>query len=182
VSIIKDTFFGGAEKKAAKAQEQAADRAIQEQRSAREQARGDLAPYASTGQRALNPLYDFVMNNPNSDLERAQGFQDIQNSAAASGKLRSGGTLKELTSFNNMLNERNRNQRFSELFNLATLGSNAAAGQATTTLNTANQISEYNTQRGNATAAGKIGAANKIGDTVFQVLGMIPGIPGGAGG
>lgn len=42
MSIIKDTFFGGAEKKAAKAQQKGIEAGIAETRRASEQARGDL--------------------------------------------------------------------------------------------------------------------------------------------
>lgn len=170
MSWVKDTFFGGAEKKAAQAQVQAGDRAIAAQNTALETARGDLEPFRSAGGAALNPLIDFVSKGPESDLERTEGFTQIQNSAAAGGKLRSGGTLKELTRFNSMLNQRNRGQRFNELFNLATLGSNAASGQATATLGTADRVGETLTGQGNATAAGKIGSANASRNTLFSLL------------
>ncbi len=113
-------------------------------------------------------MVDFTLAGPESDLERTRGFEDIQRSAAAGGKLRSGGTLESLTRFNNDLNARNRGQRFNELFNLATLGSNAAGGQATSTLNTAQNNSNLITGIGNAQAAGVIGSANTIRGTLFD--------------
>lgn len=125
-------------------------------------AREDLQPFRDAGGAALNPLRDFVLGGPETELERTEGFTAIQNSAAAGGKLRSGGTLKALTEFNNMLNSRNRNMRFNELFNLATLGSNAAARQSTNTLNTASQVGDYTTQGGNARAAGTVGGINAL--------------------
>ncbi len=165
MSWISDNFLGGNERDAARIQADSADAAIVEQREARDQARGDLSPFRETGGDVLNPLLRFVLDGPETELERARGFEGIQRSAAAGGKLNSGGTLEELTSFNNMLNERNRNNRFSEMFNLATLGANAASGQATATLNTANNISSLTTGKGDALAAGKIGAGNAIRGT-----------------
>jgi hypothetical protein len=125
-------------------------------------ARADLEPFRQAGGAALNPLVDFVTRGPETELERTEGFTNIQNSAAANGKLRSGGTLKGLTEFNSMLNSRNRNQRFNELFNLATLGSNSASRQATNTLGTASQVGELGTQAGNARAAGTVGGVNQL--------------------
>jgi hypothetical protein len=125
-------------------------------------AREDLQPFREAGGEVLNPLVDFAMKGPETELERTEGFTNIQNSAAAGGKLRSGGTLKALTEFNSMLNSRNRSQRFNELFNLATLGSNAASRQATNTLNTAQGVGEYGTQGANAKAAGIVGGTNQL--------------------
>ncbi len=169
MSFIKDTFFGGAEKKAAADQVAAGDRAIEEQRRARGEARGDLQPFRQAGEGILNFLSDFVGEGPETELERTRGFRDIQSSAAAGGKLRSGGTLESLTGFNNMLNARNRRDRFSELFNLATLGANAASGQATATLRTGENISSTQIGQGNARAAGRVGAANTTRGSIFDL-------------
>lgn len=58
MTIIKDTFFGGAEKKAAKAQQQGIERGIDETRRATEEAR-----------QAVNPLFSQARQEAN------QGFQ-----------------------------------------------------------------------------------------------------------
>ena len=172
MGFIRDNFLGKAEKDGAKAQAKAGREAIVEQRAAREQAREDLAPFRELGTGVTNPLLNFVLEGPENELERTRGFEQIQRSAAAGGKLSSGGTLEELTEFNNMLNARNRSQRFGELFNLATLGSNAASGQATATLGTANAISDLKTGIGNAKAAGQVGAANRVGGTISDLAGF----------
>lgn len=170
MSFIKDTFFGGAEKKAAEAQARSGREAIASNERALGVARQDLEPFRSAGGKALNALVDFVKTGPDVSLERAEGFTNIQNSAAAGGKLRSGGTLKRLTEFNSILNSRNRGQRFNELFNLSTLGSNAASGQATATLGTADRNAETITGIGNARAAGIVGGANNTRNTLFSIL------------
>jgi len=152
---------------AASKQASAAKKGIRAQEAAREQARADLQPFVQAGSSQLNQLTSIAGQGLDVPLERAQGFRDIQNSAAAGGNLNSGGTLKELTSFNNMLNARNRSLIFNQLFNVATLGANAASGQATASINTGNQISDLFTQRGNAQAAGIAGAANSLTDNSF---------------
>lgn len=142
--------------------------AVQERADLR--ARADLQPFRQAGGAVLNPLTDFVLQGPETELERTEGFRDIQTSAAAAGKLRSGGTLKALTSFNNMLNARNRTQRFNELFNVASLGSNAAARQATNTLGSAQVQGDLITQGGNARAAGIVGAGNAGTNALTNLL------------
>lgn len=54
MSIIKDTFFGGAEKKAGKAQEEASERAVEEQRRQFDVTQQQLAPFVETGVDALD--------------------------------------------------------------------------------------------------------------------------------
>lgn len=160
---------------AANSQVAAGDRAILAQERALSQARSDLEPFRNLGGEALSPLLSFALDGPETELERTRGFEDIQRSAAAGGKLQSGGTLESLTSFNNQLNARNRNQRFSELFNLATLGSNAASGQATSTLNTATNVGNTIIGQGNARAAGRVGSANAASDSLFDLARIFGG-------
>lgn len=176
MSFIKDTFFGGAEKKAAKAQRKAGDRAITSQEEALATARGDLDPFRQVGTGILDTLGEFVKQGPETDFERTEGFRQIQNSAAAGSKLRSGGTLRALTEFSAGVNERFRGNRFRELFNLATLGANAAAGQATATLRTGENVSGLQIGQGNATAAGIIGAKNATRGSLFDLARIGAGI------
>jgi len=60
--------------------------------------------------------------------------------------------------------------------NLATLGANAAAGQATTTNQSGRNIADLFTQQGNAQAAGLVGAANSRASGASNVLGAALGI------
>lgn len=154
---------------AAGKQKKASQRAIDEQIEARHQLRADLRPFRELGTGVSGTLLDFVLEGPETELERTRGFENIQRSAAAGGKLQSGGTLEELTEFNNLLNARNRSSRFNELFNLATLGANAASGQATGTLSTANNISSLRVGQGDAAAAARVAAANAQGQTISDL-------------
>lgn len=168
-SVVGGVISGNAASDAADTQAASSDAAIQEQRLARNQVRGDLEPFRNLGASVTNPLLEFVLNGPESDFERTEGFEQIEKSAAAGGKLRSGGTLKDLTAFNNGLNSRNRSQQFGELFNLASLGSNAASGQGTATLSTAGNISDITIGRGDAQAAGQVSQGNAAGQTLSDL-------------
>lgn len=169
MSFIKNTFFGGAEDKAAKEQSESAERAIAEQRRSSEQARSDLSPFRAVGEKILNPLFDFVSQGSETNFERTQGFDQIQQSAAARGKLVSGGTLKGLTEFNAGVNERFRGNRFNELFQLANLGQSSAAGQANISVRTGENISSALIGQGDNNAAGIIGAANNTRGTLKDI-------------
>jgi len=101
----------------------------------------------------INPLVSFI---------RDQGFEDIQESAAARGRLGAGGTLQDLTRFNTQLGgtlvPQLQNQRFNQLFNLLGLGANAATGQGTAALQTGVNVSNL---QGNIGAAGAQNALNQ---------------------
>ena len=173
MSYVKDKFFGGAEKKAARTQAAAAEAGIATQERFGSQAAGRLDPFTSAGTSVLNPLLEFVKSGPETELERVEGFTNIQNSAAAGGKLRSGGTLKALTSFNNMLNFRKRGQRFNELYGLATLGQRSAVGQGAFDIRTGENISGLQVGKGDALAAGIIGSANRSRATISDIASFL---------
>jgi len=144
-----------------------ASKGIKAQKKAGAQARADLAPYNQAGQNMLSGLSEQATKGLNVPLERAEGFGAIQDSAAAGGKLHSGGTMKGLTSYNNMLNARNNNMIFNQMYDVARLGGNAAAGQATSAGNMANSISDLYTQKGGIQAAGIMGASNAFTQPSF---------------
>jgi len=76
---------------------------------------GQPTDIGAADETALTNLTSFIADGPETNLERSEGFGDIQASAAARGKLGSGGTLRDLVGFNNQLNERNRGNRLNEL-------------------------------------------------------------------
>lgn len=162
-------------------QERMLDRQIQAAQEAQAQARADLQPFAQAGQQGLGDLTqlvnnpqaqaDFVMNNP----FYQSLAQDAQNrlfaNQAARGKLGSGDTAAGLQNQLVMLGQDLLNQSIGQRQNLAALGSNAAAGQATGVQNMASNImssqgnagrtiADLLTQGGNAQASGIMGAAN----------------------
>ena len=169
MSFIRRTFFGGAEKDAARAQREAGDVAIGEQRRVGEEAQGLLSPFRQAGTGILNQLSEFVSQGPETAFERAEGFEDIQQSAAARGKLVSGETLGALTEFNVGVNQRFRSQRFNELLSLANLGQSSAVGAANIGVRTGENISSLLTGRGDARAAGIVGRSSAIGTGINEL-------------
>jgi len=180
MSVVKDTidsFTGGSQAakaatEAARIQSRSADQAIEFQRESRDLAREDFQPFRQAGESTLPGLQDLV-NDPNAQLDFVQNnpfFQSLSDQAsntlfanqAAKGKVGSGGTAAALQENLLRLGTDLVNQNVNQRFNLASLGSNAAAGQATATQQAGNNISGLTLQQGNANAAGVIGANNAI--------------------
>lgn len=182
-------------KNAANAQVAAAEKAIAFQREALGQARKDLAPFKNAGanqlqtvkfpDRTIPSLTDlvrdpvlqknFITNNPFFDELANDAQSRIFNNAAARGKVGSGETAKALQNSLLLLGNDLLNQNINQRFNLATLGANAAAGQATATQSTGAGIADLATQQGNARAAGIIGQGNQLtnlGNNIFSLAGL----------
>ncbi|MBT8449295.1 MAG: hypothetical protein KJO69_06375 [Gammaproteobacteria bacterium] len=141
-AIIGGSLIGaGASIYGAKKQSKATDKAIAAQNEL-------VGPFAEFGQQRLAPLSQFVDNGAN--FSDTQAFKDITNSAKAGGQYLSGNRATALTDY---YATNFRPQRFNELFSTATLGANAAAGQAT------NLGNLYQSQ-GATQAGGILGAAN----------------------
>lgn len=201
-AIVGGSVLGGViqsqgAKSAAKTQAASADRGIDEQRAARLSAEARLQPFTEIGLSAGEQLQNLLANpsqqldeiNPVVDFLRNEGFEQIQESAAARGRLGAGGTLKDLTRFNTDLTStvipQLQNQRFNQLFNVLGLGQNAAAGQGTAALQTGTNISNLLGNKGAAQAAGTIGQTNAITGTLQNLAGTagaFPGLFSGGGG
>lgn len=76
MSIIKDTFFGGAEKKAAKAQQKGIEKGIQATQAATKQARGDLMQLFPAAQQNLQQGFQGALDVFGQSLPaQTQAFQ-----------------------------------------------------------------------------------------------------------
>lgn len=177
-------------------------------------------PWLQAGQSALPQLQsmaataptftqqDFLNNqDPAYQFDMQQGLNAVQRSAAASGSLQSGGTLKSINDYaqgmasNEYQNAYNRfmtsqNTQFNRLASLAGIGqtANSAIGQAGQSM--ANNIGNIATSNANAQGAATIaqgnawsGALSGIGNAGMQGLmlsklgsGYPGGYPGGGGG
>ena len=138
---------------------------------------GSIQPQQPAMLDEINPLVDFLRN---------EGFEQIQETAAAGGRLGAGQTLEDLTRFNTQLAStiapQLQQQRFNQLFNLAGLGSNAAVGQGTAGLQTAGNIGNLMQQGAAARGAGDVGFARGINNAIGDVAALFGGIQGGAFG
>lgn len=181
-------------KKAGQATQQASDAAIAEQRAAREAFDVKTQPFLDIGLSAGEQLQSFL-DDPNQGIEeinpivnffREQGFEQIQESAAAAGRLGAGGTLKDLTQFNTDLTStivpQLQNQRFNQLFNTASLGANVATGQGQTALQTGTNVSNLTTSAGANRASTIKGRGDALlggVENIFAGVGAFPGLFGG---
>lgn len=157
----------------------AALQASRDQISASERAisqlREDLGPLRGTLDQSLPALMDFILNpqaqadyamdNPLLSSLQEQSTLPILQNQAARGKLGSGDTLLALQNALVPMGAQMSRQHGADLFNLASIGGNAAARQGS-------QISEMILQQGNSAAAGGIGAANAYGQGASNIAGM----------
>lgn len=162
-------------------QERMLERQIRAAQEAQQQARQDLQPFAQAGAQGIDQLNqlvtnpqaqaEYITNNPFYQSLAQDAQQRLFANQAARGKLGSGGTAEALQNSLVLLGQDLLNQSIGQRQNLATLGANAAAGQATGTQNTASNIiasqggagltiADLLTQGGNAAASGIIGSAN----------------------
>jgi hypothetical protein len=175
MGFIKDTFLGGAEEKAGQTQAAAADTAVGTLEGAGAKASGRLDKFTGAGEQVLNPLVSSVLAGPESDFERTQGFEKIQKSAAAGGKLRSGETLKGLTEFSSGLDTRNFNNRVNQLLSIAGLGANSAAAQSGVDLNTGLAVADTQVGKGDALASAIMGKKNARIGTINDLASIATG-------
>jgi len=158
------------------------------------------APQIDTTQRLQSflddPTQQLAEINPVIDFLRQQGFEQIQESAAAQGRLGAGGTLQDLTRFDvgltstvvpqlqeqqfnqlfnvSQLQNQLQNDRFNQLFNVAGLGANVASGQGVAALKTGTNISNLLSTAGQAQATGVSGREQAtLG--LIENLSSIPG-------
>jgi hypothetical protein len=144
-----------------------------------------IQPLGETGTtlEEINPLVNFLRN---------EGFQDIQESAAAKGRLQSGGTLQDLIRFNTDLSstvvpqlqqqkfnqilqrgqfgQQQQQQQFNQLFDTARLGANAVSGQNTLASSVANNIGNLNQAFAGAQADALGNRANVLNQTLSNLI------------
>jgi hypothetical protein len=174
------SLFGSNKQSDAVAKAQQA--AIAEQRAAREQVRGDLAPWRTTGENALLNVGNLsgvngpdaaqqamggFTSSPGYQFQMHEGLNAIDAGASARGMLASGQTQKAEMQYAQGLASQDFDHYYNRLLGLAQGGQNAAATQGAATQNAANQISQ--TQASGATAQADIygnmsqGVGNAIG-------------------
>lgn len=190
------------------------DESLKLQRETRDLGVARSEPFAEAGRRSLGALQDVANQaprelgetgstleevNPLVSLLRRQGFEDIQESAAAKGRLQSGGTLQDLVKFNTdlastivpQLQQQKFNemlqrgefaragsqQQFGNLYDVARLGANAVANQNTSSSNAANNISNLRQNFAQTSADATANRANVLQGTIQDLL-IRPGAPG----
>lgn len=166
--------------KAANAQVQSADKAIEEQRRQFDTTREDLAPWRDAGASSLSSLMGRLPEltsapdgskfheDPGYKFAFSEGQRAVESGGAARGMLMSGGTLKDLTRFGTGIADQqygnwyNREQQakdsaYNKLSGVAGMGQASAAQVANLGRDSANSISGLLTDQGNARASGYAG-------------------------
>lgn len=180
---------------AADAQKSAADQAAQLQQQQYEANTKNQQPYMNAGYTALNTIgqdqangtgfaASFTPQNyidtPGYNFQMQQGQNAINSSAAATGGVLNGGTLKALDQYttglaNTTYGQAYQNylagsaQSYNQLYGVASLGEQAAGTLGAQNTTAANNQGNYLTQAGNAQAAGDIGIANGINSAVSGI-------------
>jgi hypothetical protein len=184
------SLVGGAE------QASAANNAASIQQQQYQQTLQNQQPYMQAGQTALNTIGQDQANGtgfaasfnpstyidtPGYQFQLQQGQNAINSSAAATGGVLNGGTLKALDQYTTGLANttygqaysqylQNSQQQYNQLYGVASLGENATASTGQAGANAANATGNYLTQAGNAEAAGTVGAASGINQGINNGL------------
>ncbi|MBL4651263.1 MAG: hypothetical protein JKY53_00150 [Flavobacteriales bacterium] len=173
-AIVGGVVQSNAASDAADAQVDASFLQVQEAEDARNQLVEILDPFVNIGVDAgeqiqnllADPTQDLERINPVVSFLRDQGFEAIQESAAAGGRLGAGGTLQDLTQFNTELAStvvpQLQNQRFNQLFNLLTVGESAAARTGTGLLQSSETVGNLLGNVGNIRAQESFNQSNAI--------------------
>ncbi len=192
--LLGGVLQANAAENAADAQLEGTYAGIGEQRRQFDIGREDMAPYQRAGYGALDRLSSLISsyqpfdgaelaNDPGYQFGLREGRANLEQSAAARGNLFSTKTLRDLIQFGNdygstKFNERGmfrlgeQAQRYNQLAGVAGTGQTAAMGGAQLGQQSAGTIADLLTQGGNARAAGAIGQANAIGNTVGNLGNM----------
>lgn len=177
--------------KAAKAQAQSGQAAIDEAIAAREQSRQDLQPFTQFGAGQLTPLAqiispqgqaDYLQNNPIFQASLKNMNEQVLNNAAVRGRLNAGDTRQRFADNFQAAALPLLAYQSNNLFNAANIGQASAAGQANNALTTSANIGNTLTGIGNAQAAGLIGRANAQSQFANDLTKTITSVYGGGYG
>lgn len=173
------------QRRALTAKERMFDRKLEFLREGREQAQERLQPFQEAGVSALQQ-YRNILEDPSQLAEspglqflQQQGQQQVESSASARGMQLSGRTLGDLQERGQNVASQYRSQILGEIGQLINVGQSAAAGQATSAMQTAGQQAQAAGQQGGALAnlALQRGATNAAAD-IGQGRAVATGITG----
>lgn len=181
--------------KAAKAQTHAADQSIAEERRQYDLTRADYAPWRTAGASAVGALtrayglggssgspgavgteqpvsdaYGGFFTSPGYAFRRDEGIKAIDRGAAATGRLRSGATIKAEQRYGEGLAASEYDAYTSRLAQLAGLGASATAGTAAAGSSAAGNISAALINSGNARASSYTNTASAINSGLNNVM------------
>lgn len=169
----------GAAKDAAKASQKATDATIAEQRRQFDLSRADQMPWLNAGKDALgqqqallNGDFSKFYQSPDYQFALDEGFKAMDRSAAARGRLYSGGYGQDLTKFGQGLATQNYNNYYSKLAGLSNTGSGTATNLGQLGQNFANSMGTALQNNAQARASSYANQANAWNNGLTQVAGI----------
>lgn len=182
-SIAGGLIQNRAASRASRAQQQSANRQMDLNERVYDDQRREFQPYSTAGRNALG-AYNFNLGigdrpsgftdftgTPGYQFRLSQGQQAIDNSAASSGDLFSGRTLRGLSDYGQGTGAQDFGGYMDRLAGVANMGQASAAGVATAAGNLGMANGNALSAIGNARAAGAIGGANALNDGIGNALG-----------
>lgn len=169
-------------KKAAKAQTQAVDASVAEQRRQYDLTREDFAPWREAGQGALSSISSMLglaandnsistfEGSPGYEFRLSEGVKAIERSAAARGMLNSGATGKALIRYGQNLASEEYMNEFNRRAAVAGLGQAATANTAGYGQAAANNISNAYLQAGDARASSYLTTGSAINNSLQNAI------------
>lgn len=171
---VASALFGASQqKKAAQAQSQSNQQAIDYQKYMFDQMRGDLQPFMQGGLQGLAALTgNKYEQSPGYQYLKDEMISGVDASAAARGQLYSGGHGLDMARHINGLAAQDYGNWWNRNLGLAQLGQSSAAGVGAAGLSTANNVGGYLQNQGNAAASG-YGAMAGAGYGIGNILGNV---------
>lgn len=166
-SVLGGIMGSSSAKKAARAQEQASQAAIAEQRRQYDQSRTDQMPWLLAGNSALNQLqqlnsgdFSSFQASPDYAYARDQMQQGLERGAAARGGLYNGGTSVDLANAMNGIASQSYGNYYGRLAQLAGVGQSTASNLGSLGQASASNIGNAQMAAGNARASGYANSNN----------------------
>ncbi|MBB6424938.1 hypothetical protein [Sphingopyxis sp. JAI128] len=164
--------------KASKAQKNAANAQIAEQRRQYDQTRADYAPWRAAGQSALSRLENEMKagattaftKTPGYDFRLSEGVKAAERSAAARGRLGSGATMKAVQRYGEGLASDEYGNWWNRNAGLAGVGQAATDSTTQAGMNAANNITGALGSAGNARASAYANTGSAINSGINNVL------------
>jgi hypothetical protein len=198
-SLIGGLAQASAAKSAARSQSRAADQQLALQERIYDETSANFDPYRQTGLGGFNALafetglgerpegYRGFEATPGYDFMVNEGQRAIEGSAAASGNVLSGATLKALQDRRMGVAGQEYNNYLARLGGVAQMGQAAAGNQAAAGANFAAGAGNALAAKGNAQSAGAIGVGNAVSSGINNALsayqfGQVMQQPGGFSG
>lgn len=132
----------------------------------------DAAQAYADANRTGGTEYQGFQKTPGYDFQLSEGINAIDRSAASSGGLFSGATLKAAQTYGQGLANQGYDTYLNRLTGLASSGQNAAASQGAAAQNYAAGAGQAYANMGNASAAGAIGTGNAINSGIGNAIGV----------